>query len=312
MKTQPEEITVYDLSVNALVTLQVHSTSNAGSNGTNRLLPRRQLLATGEETDACSGNIAKHHHAVLFMEYCTASGISICPACACRDGRRAAALVERPEYQTITVRQIVKECAICDTHGFLITPRSSSSESDGPARRRMSKHSLVEFSFALALPSQHFVSPHLITRVGASKEEGQMLLKMPARAGAYALCVRYKAVGVGVDTDTWSPVVTDNTERTRRHQAILAALRDQLLSPMGAMTSTMLPHLSGLQGVIMIRTSVGRAPIYSPLESDFIPRLTSMASATCLAYPFQSINDFSAIMEQLINTSIPSALVSIR
>ena len=54
---------IYEMSLNVLVAWQAHSLSTIGSNGSNRLLPRRQLLADKTETDACSGNIAKHHHA---------------------------------------------------------------------------------------------------------------------------------------------------------------------------------------------------------------------------------------------------------
>ena len=56
---------IYEMSVNVLVAWQAHSLSTAGNNGSNRLLPRRQLLADKTETDAISGNIAKHHHAAL-------------------------------------------------------------------------------------------------------------------------------------------------------------------------------------------------------------------------------------------------------
>jgi len=79
------------------VSWQAHSLSTAGTNGSNKVMSRRQFLADGTETDACSGSIAKHHHAVLLAEYLMASGIPLCPACQEHDGCRAAALIERPE-----------------------------------------------------------------------------------------------------------------------------------------------------------------------------------------------------------------------
>jgi len=95
--TDTKRTPIYEMSINVRATWQAHSLSNAGNNGSNRLLPRRQLLADGTETDACSGNIAKHHHAALLAEYLEAAGSPLCPACRSRDGRRAAALIERPE-----------------------------------------------------------------------------------------------------------------------------------------------------------------------------------------------------------------------
>jgi CRISPR-associated autoregulator DevR family len=287
------------------VAWQAHSLSNAGTNGSIRLLPRRQLLADGTETDACSGNIAKHHHAMLLAEYLEAAGVPLCPACASRDGRRAAALIDLPDYKGLTIDRILRECGLCDAHGFLVTAKNAASDGSTETRQRLSKHSLVEFSFALALPDRHAESVQLTTRSGDSKEDGQMLMKMPARSGEYAFCVRYKSVGVGVDTDKWTIVVQDEAERARRHRAILSALRDQMLSPDGALTATMLPHFTGLVGAIVVRSSVGRAPVYSALEAEFVTRLTALADETCKVFPFETVDVFNTLMNQLIETSDP-------
>ena len=78
-----------------------------------------------------------------------------------------------------------------------------------------------------------------------------------------------------------------------------------MLSPDGAMTATMLPHLTGLKGVIVVRKDVGRAPMYSALKEDFIERLVAMKRDTCLVYSFETVDAFYAIMEDLIATSAP-------
>lgn len=305
-------LAIYELSVNVRVSWQAHSLSNAGTEGSNRLMPRRQMLADGSVTDACSGSIAKHHHAVLLAEYLAASGVPLCPACQQRDGRRAAALVERPEYRDISVGQILRGCGLCDAHGFLVTAKNASKEQGTEARQRLTKHSLVEFSFALGLPERAYETQHLFTRVGGSKEEGQMLMKMPARSGDYALAVRYTSVGVGVDTDRWRVAIEDDGLRRSRHRAILAALRDTLLSPDGAMTATMLPHLTGLRGAIVVRSAVGRAPLYSALVQDFVERLRAMEGESLQVFPFETVDAFHAIMETLLTTSAPSLPASHR
>ncbi len=308
-------IAIYDLSLNVCVSWQAHSLSNAGTNGSNKLMPRRQLLANRTETDACSGNIAKHHHAILLAEYLEAADIPLCPACALRDARRASALTERPEYKDLTMEEILSMCGLCDAHGFLVTAKRAKSkesketvdeqENEETDRLRRSKHTLVDFSFALALPDRHAETSQLYTRVGDTKEEGQMLMKMPSRSGDYALTIRYSSVGVGVDTDKWQVIVRDPEKRRSRHRAILSALRDCLLSPDGAMTATMLPHLTGLQGAIVVRTSVGRAPMFSALCDDFITQLQTLASPTCQVYPFESIASFNELMNDLITHSSP-------
>ncbi len=297
---------VYEVSFSVRVAWQAHSLSNAGNNGSNRLLPRRQLLADGTETDATSGNIAKHYHAGLLAEYLEAAGSPLCPACRTRDGRRAAALIEQAAYRNLSIDQIVRDCGVCDTHGFLVTAKNAASDGTTEARQRLSKHSLIEFSFALALPEHHAETVQLVTRSGDTKEEGQMLMKMTARSGEYALCVRYKCAGIGMDTDKWNLIVNDERERERRHCATLKALRDGLLSPQGALTATMLPHLTGLRGVIAVCTSTGRAPLYSALEEDFIPHLSALASESCRISTFETIEEFHTHMRALIETTRPA------
>jgi CRISPR-associated autoregulator DevR family len=304
-----EQIPVYELSVNVQVNWQAHSLSNEGSNGSNRVLPRRQLLADGTVTDACSGNIGKRYHAVLLAEQMAAQNIYLCAACAVGDGRRASALPNiDPAMSTILA------CGLCDTHGFLITGKKErQADGEGTSMRlRLSKSSLVEFSFALALPGQSAESPQLFTRQATRSEDqsdnddsGQMIYKKLVRSGAYGQCIRYKAAGVGIDTEIWKPVITEESERLRRHQAILRTLRDQLQSPSGAMTATLLPHLSGIKGVVAVRTEAGRAPLYSPLAADFITQLEQLASPSCLIFSFHSPAEFQAVFERLLRDSYP-------
>jgi CRISPR/Cas system-associated protein Cas7 (RAMP superfamily) len=132
-----------------------------------------------------------------------------------------------------------------------------------------------------------------------------MLMKMTARSGEYAVCVRYKCAGVGLDTEKWRRALEDEQERRRRHRAVLAALSDSLLSPQGALTATMLPHLTGLRGAIVVRTMVGRAPLYSALQEDFVERLSALADEACTVYPFETVDAFHSSMHALIETSHP-------
>jgi hypothetical protein len=132
---------IYDFALTIRVRWQAHSLSTAGTNGSNRLMPRRQLLSNGQETDACSGSIAKHHHAALLAEYCQESRIPLCPACTTRDGRRAAALVDRPAYKDQPIEAILQQCALCDAHGFLVTAKKASREPGKPRHQPESEPS---------------------------------------------------------------------------------------------------------------------------------------------------------------------------
>jgi CRISPR/Cas system-associated protein Cas7 (RAMP superfamily) len=297
---------IYEMALNLLVAWQAHSLSTAGSNGSNRILPRRQLLADQTETDACSGNIAKHHHFVLVTGYFAADGCPICPACRVGDGRRAAALLDQSNAPALSCESIISTCAACDAHGFLVTAKKADDETETVARRRISKTTLVDFSYALALPDHHHETSQLHTRAGTSKEDGQMIMKVSARSGEYALSIRYLCAGIGADTEHWHLFVKDPQLRARRHRAILRALRDSLVSPDGAQTATMLPHLTRLSGAITVRTQMGRAPLYSALESDFVTRLQAMTDETCQVYPFETVDAFYHLMNAFITASVPA------
>jgi CRISPR-associated protein Cst2 len=308
-------LSVYDMTVNLRLGWQAQSQSNVGSNGSNRLLPRQVLLGDGTLTGAGSGNIVKHYHAALLKEYFHELGVAVCPACRRGDGRRAMALLDEPEYKDLTVEKIIQQCGICDAHGFLVTAKKASKplketdkdkEVETEARQRVSKHSLVEFSYALACPGHYHETTQITTRLGASKEEGQMLMKMPVLSGEYARCIRYRGVGVGVDTDKWQLVVQDESERLLRHRAILSATRDTILSPEGALTATQLPHLTGIVGAIVVQTTSGRAPLWSALDNDFVTQLKKLSSETCQVFTFESASEFSEIMNELIRNSVPS------
>ena len=198
-------------------------------------------------------------------------------------------------------------CPQCDIHGFLLSARTASPSA--PALPGRSKDTLVDYSYALAEPESFSETIQLNTRSGGADGEDQMIMRSSCRSGAYAMCIRYKSVGVGVDTDTWELRITDESERRKRHQCVLRALRDQILSPDGAKTAGMLPHLTGIRGAIVVRTQVGRPFMLSPLRADFMEQLDRAVSRTSepgLLLQFEDLEEFTIHMEYLIAHSLPS------
>jgi len=325
-------ISIYDLSLSLRVGWEGHSLSNVGSNGTNRLLGRKILLADGVEADSASGNILKHHHARLTREYLQSRGVPLCSACAVGDGRRAAGL---PAAEQRAGHPMAR-CGLCDIHGYLVVARGSAGEiEDGKladasaaeptgkrtrqpkapiekaaseSQTRQARPSLIEFSFAIGVPAHQAETRQLFTRIGDGQNGAQMLMTMPNRSGVYALNVRYRAVGIGTDTYSWQTIVDDRSQRLARHQATLAALRDQILSPGGARTSSMLPHVSSLMGAICIRHSVGRAPVYSGLDPRFIERLQALKIGDMTVHAFDGIEGFAETMDTFIASSVPAEI----
>lgn len=299
-----QQQTIYEMSLNLQIGWQAHSLSNRGSDGTNETYPREQALADGTKVDAISGSILKHEHADVLAQYHMAAGMPLCPACAVKSSQRVALLFERGDYTDTLIDDILQSCAMCDTHGFLVTAKNAGQNSQ--ARQRMNKSSIVEFTYGLALPGQHSQTTQPHTRAGQADGTGQMLMIKYARSGQYALGIRYTPALVGVDSDTWQVMIDDEAERGRRHRSVLEALRDLMLSPSGALTATMLPHLTGLYGAVVVKSSAGRAPMYSALEADFVERLAGIEINDCQMIQFKTVDEFSKIMFNLIKTSLPA------
>lgn len=307
MSTQMPEsaIPVYEVAFLIRSEWQAHSMNNIGSGGTNRLYPRRQLLANGVETDACSGDILKHHHAALVAEYFEEEGLRLCPACSARDPRRAGSLADT-RTADIAMAGLLR-CPQCDIHGFFLTARKANPPL--PALPGRSKGTLVDYSYALAEPETFGETIQLNTRSGGADGEDQMIIRSSCRSGAYSMCIRYKSVGIGVDTNTWQLLVEDESDRRKRHQCVLRALRDQVLCPDGARTAGMLPHLTGIRGAIIVRTQVGRPFMLSPLRADFMEQLDRAVSRTSepgLLLQFEDLEEFTIHMEYLVAHSLPS------
>lgn len=261
------------------------------------------MLAAGVETDACSGDIFKHHHAALLAEYFEAEGMPLCPACSNRDSRRAGALADT-RTKDVPMMDLL-QCPMCDIHGFLLTGRKASEQDVALPSR--SKDTVLDYSYALAEPATWAESSQISIRRGNVDIGDPMIMRSSCRSGAYALCVRYKCAAVGVDTYMWQPLIEEE-RRMERHRCVLRALRDQILSPDGARTGRMLPHVTDIRGAIMLRTRIGRAYMCSPLRSDFVEQLertASIASDVSMVLRFEQWEEFAARMEFLIAQSLP-------
>ena len=278
--------------------------SNSGSDSSTMLLGRRQMLANGRETNALSGNIFKHYHARQLYEHVIGNGLPLCPACERLNSMRVSALSKTPMRKSwSSMSQILNGCVICDTHGFLVTSKKKTNEDD--AREGADKHSLIEFGMFLALPETFGETVQVKTRNDRGVESNQMMYRQATRSATYAGVTRYKARGIGADTTYWQLHIDDPDQRRARHRAILEALRDQLLSPGGAQTATLLPHLSEIEGVIGLQTVAGRAPMYSPLSDDFVSHVIGQARGNRYAIPFKNSIELDEIFDYLIQFTHP-------
>ncbi|MCX8126427.1 MAG: DevR family CRISPR-associated autoregulator, partial [Dehalococcoidia bacterium] len=142
---------VFELSLMARVTWNLHSLNNEGTVG-NVTEPRTVVLADGQKTDGVSGEMLKHVHTYNVWLLSPDKGI-FCPSCARLQPQKA----DEPKYRkTISTKsnteamdKVIANCVLCDLHGFLVQE---------PA---IARRSTVEFGWLVGLPSATYREIHL-------------------------------------------------------------------------------------------------------------------------------------------------------
>ncbi|MBN1310265.1 MAG: DevR family CRISPR-associated autoregulator [Anaerolineae bacterium] len=290
------------LSLAARVVLDMHALNNEGSES-NRLMTREVGIVTpvydeqgGLEdyarstVNAISGDMLKHIFADHFRHIALERRLPVCEACKDLDPAR---MMGNPEFQefvnnTKEGAEIVDkllECALDDVCGILITAGGNS----------IKRKSAVEFGWTVGLPDytevQEFIhARHAVRRITRTKagrgddkevrdqaikekEEnlGQMIFNRPATSGVYAFVAHLDVNAIGFN-DIRGLYPDHVTDRTERLQAALLALAQTLTSPEGALTSTQLPHVVEMEGLLSVSTSAAAAPLVSPLHDDYVGR----------------------------------------
>ena len=91
-----------------------------------------------------------------------------------------------------------------------------------------------------------------------------------------------------------------------KKEKALEAYKNMLQRADGAMTSTRLPHLEAVEGVIAVSHRNGPAPVLSPLRDDYVSQLQSLATGTraLSLHPFNSVAQACQILEDLAKATI--------
>lgn len=312
---------IYEIGFAARIRIDAHSLNNEGTVG-NVTEPRTVMLSSGEKTDGISGEMLKHMHSEALWQIVNKD--NLCDACKSRspmraDGnsanetasakikslkeerKKASDKKKKDDYS----RQINEElkatlnkaitCPICDSHGFLI---------QSPA---LNRKSVVEFGWALALPASMSRTIHLHTRVAAGekeKEEGkgagvseQMIYNRPTRSGIYSFISVFQPWRIGLNEIDYRYAIDEETRKTR-YGLVLDGYKAMLSRLEGAMTSTRLPHLQNIEGIIVKTERAMPVSLISPLKDDYIEQTELMAGSQN-AEKFDSIASFVQYLDKL-------------
>ena len=296
---------IFEVAIMARVTWDLHSLNNEGTVG-NVTEPRTVVLANGQKTDGVSGEMLKHIHTYNIW-LLRKDDIALCPACQRLQPQKA----DLPEYRDSNefkgvdnleaMKRAINNCTLCDLHGFLMQ------------RPAIARRSTVEFGWAIGIPevhrdihihARHSMEERGAPRGQAQEEErevaAQMVYHRPTRSGAYAVISVFQPWRIGLNEIDYGYAI-EAGERTRRYHLALKGYKAMFMRAEGAMTSTRLPHVEGIEGSVAISETNFPAPLISPLKDGYRSEVETLVhqNGGITLHSFSSIAEFCSIMDDL-------------
>ncbi|MGQ9680612.1 MAG: DevR family CRISPR-associated autoregulator [Candidatus Bathyarchaeia archaeon] len=277
--------TIYEMGIVARIKMNAHSLNNEGTIG-NVSEPRTVVLADGRKTDGISGEMLKHIHAAcLFHLAKEQSDNTLCDACKSFSPMKADGNPKVKEKKSINdaLAEALK-CELCDSHGFLVQDPT------------LSRKSTVEFGWALALPEEFHRDIHVHTRVAPGEKkrgEGppeQMIYNRPTRSGTYAFITVFQPWRLGLSEIDYSYKIGADI-RKKRYDLVIDSYKSMFTRMEGAMTTTRMPHIENIQGLILWSNKAQPVPLISPLKEDYIANIKEISK--------ENIKEFNSLPELL-------------
>jgi len=252
------------------------------------------------EAPAVSGRMLKHwhyegmRHLILSGQY---SLDQLCSGCKVGEPIRPASLANE-KLQQIKPKKLkdeekfVKDCVICDIHGYLIAQEakgkgeeeeSETSKEKGkqkvPPLRRSSR---VMFSWLMPVLGYDTTQKQVIhTRVSQQESvaegEGaaQMIFNKSYASGIYAFVSALDVDRVGLvelNLGTATPYAINDNDRKERIKVAIESYRLMISGQIGASLSHALPHQSPIE-VLVAYSETGPLPFpVSPMYSDYLEK----------------------------------------
>lgn len=316
------------LSISARAILDMHSLNNEGGEGNQ--IQTRMVDIFGQDgrmhnVNAISGDMLKHIQAEHFFEIARASGMALCAGCARFDANRINADTEwvkgMPASDPAALDALLQRCALDDTAGILMTAGG----------RSLPRKSVVEFGWVVGIPTQVESNSYFHVKYAQRDQErrsadatardkdgsnlGQAIFHRPASSGVYAIVCHLELGRIGYNDITQTYAVSPE-ERQRRATALLRSVTHTFLELNGAMRTTQLPHLVGLEGVVTWSgTGATPAPLLSPLMDDYAEETARVARALGgggAVARFESLGEFAETMRGRVEDTIPASLIAAR
>lgn len=313
---------IASISISGEITLNMHSLNNEGGEG-NQIMTRQLTIVDkiGQEhtVNGISGDMFKHIHAGHLVNYCLENKIELSQYSKALNPNRISSgellnyITEngkKNEKAGVVIDALINSCAICDTHGILITDKVGDNKDSSNTPRK----SVIEFGWTIGIPEKNNTETYLHTKIvhsstgvkGESSNEGQNIFHRPANHGAYAFICSIDAYRIGFN-DIDRNYSIDDRKRQARYKAILQSLLSSLLNPQGAMTSSQKPHITDFKGVVSYSENLIPAPTISPINPDYLEEigiirdnLNKIEPNSITITPFNGLGEISGIIKDLI------------
>ena len=314
--------TIFNLSIAAKATLNLHSLNNEGGEGNQTQTRIVNIVSHDgrlESVNAISGDMLKHIQAEHLYRISKERGLPLCAACQLFDANRMSGDPEFEEWvkkEKPTPVQVVDRllsCTLDDIEGNLITAGNLS----------VPRKSVVEFGWAVGIPElvttdQFFHVKYDPDRreIPTEKDErsanlGQAIFHRPANSGQYAIVCNIEAHRIGYN-DISQKVVLDGDERQARLAALLESLLYSFVQPSGAMRNTQNPHIVDVTGTLTYSTGAAPAPMVSPLNPNFIGQTKDISASLNRIHDgrvhveeYKSLSSLADVMQGLLTDCQP-------
>lgn len=318
-----EKKQIASISISGEMTLNMHSLNNEGGEG-NQIMTRQLTIVDkeGQEhtVNGISGDMFKHIHAGHLVNYCVENDIALSQYSKALNPNRISSK-ELLKYITdnelknekagVIIDALINSCAVCDTHGTLITDKVGDNKDSSNTPRK----SVIEFGWTVGIPEKNNTETYLHTKVvhsstgvkGESSNEGQNIFHRPANHGAYAFVCNIDTFRIGYNDIDRNYSIEDD-DREKRYKAILQSLLSSFLNPRGAMTSSQKPHITNFKGVLSYSEKLVPAPTISAINPEYgeeiqkiTDNLNAIESDSVTTETFNGLGELSGIIKELIS-----------
>lgn len=256
---------------------------------------------------AVSGRMLKHWHYEGMRKLGLERNLPFCDSCRIGEPVRPATLENNilSHREAIEKGQasIIKECVICDIHGYLAaiggegrrsrrTSAEGEEEQEGVSERRNSR---VMFSWLMPILGSEFSSKQVIhsrVKSGADFDDKKLISQMPFNksyaSGIYAFVSALDVERIGLvelNLGKSNAIVVDDNGRKDRIKVAIEAYRYLISGQLGASLSHAIPHMNPVE-ILVTYSETGPLPFpVSPMYLDYISKTTGlMPQNTTLLY----------------------------